>query len=241
MQQQHAIEFFFLAEATSLWGFHWLIEWSTSSFYVKCLHPGLQSAKVSLHGPDPKHPGKQHLRFDLDKPSVVQKAEKAGGRWSDRSDKLPYFFSGRQVSDHAAHIIRFSAEWDTFLKGAPGPGNSRGPRQKSTFKAVVPSPEKDHATTHVDVYLSFGDPYWPDEEGARAAEAGMGPITNAIGMHLTAVIVHRRVISQPDPWGDVRGDTPLDECSRGMAAAVDETGLLWLCEKLIPRTEFPAA
>ena len=76
---------------------------------------------------------------------------------------------------------------------------------------------------------------------ARAAEAGMGPITNAIGMHLTAVIVHRRVISQPDPWGDVRGDTPLDECSRGMAAAVDETGLLWLCEKLIPRTEFPAA
>ncbi|MFA5607506.1 MAG: hypothetical protein WDA07_09995, partial [Leucobacter sp.] len=98
----------------------------------------------------------------------------------------------------------------------------------------------DHAT-HVDVYLSFGDPYWPDEEGARAAEAGMGPITNAIGMHLTAVIVHRRVISQPDPWGDVRGDTPLDECSRGMAAAVDETGLLWLCEKLIPRTEFPAA
>ena len=34
MQQQHAIEFFFIEEATSLWGFHWLIEWLTSSFYI---------------------------------------------------------------------------------------------------------------------------------------------------------------------------------------------------------------
>jgi hypothetical protein len=125
MQQQHAIEFFFIEEATSLWGFHWLIEWSTSSFYIKCLHPGLQSAKVSLHGPDPKHPGKQHLRFDLDKRDLVDRATRAGGRWSSGSDPLPYYFTGRQVNDHAAHIVRFSAGWDTFIRGAPGPGNSR--------------------------------------------------------------------------------------------------------------------
>ncbi|MDQ1306100.1 MAG: hypothetical protein QG671_1932 [Actinomycetota bacterium] len=92
MQRQHAIEFFFLGEATSLWGFHWLIEWSTSSFYVKCLHPVLQAAKVSLHGPDPKHPGKQHLRFYLDTPTIVQKAEKAGGRWSSRSEQAAVLF-----------------------------------------------------------------------------------------------------------------------------------------------------
>jgi hypothetical protein len=39
MQQQDAIEFFFLAKATSLWGFYWLIEWSTSSFYVEMSAP----------------------------------------------------------------------------------------------------------------------------------------------------------------------------------------------------------
>ena len=78
MQQQNAIEFFFIEEATSLWGFHWLIEWSTSSFYIKCLHPGLQSAKVSLHGADPNHPGRQHLRFDLDHTDVVEKGHKSG-------------------------------------------------------------------------------------------------------------------------------------------------------------------
>jgi hypothetical protein len=240
MQQQNAIEFFFIEEATSLWGFHWLIEWSTSSFYIKCLHPGVQSAKVSLHGPDPKHPGKQHLRFDLDKPDLVKRAAKAGGRWSSGSDQPPYYFTGRQINDHAAHIVRFSAEWDTFIRGAPGPGNSRGPRQKSTFRALVRAPEKDHVA-HVDDYLSLGEPYWPDEAAARAASAGMGPITNAIGMNLTAVSVQRPVTSQPDPCGDVRGDTPLDQSVRGVGAVVDETSLLWLCEKAVPITEFPTS
>ena len=239
MQQQNAIEFFFIEEATSLWGFHWLIEWSTSSFYIKCLQPGLQSAKVSLHGADPKHPGRQHLRFDLDHTDVVEKATRVGGRWSSGSDPLPYYFTGRQVNDHAAHIVRFSAEWDTFVKGAPGPGNSRGPRQKSTFRALVGAPEKDHVA-HVDVYLSLQEPYWPDEASARAARAGMGLITNAIGMSLTAVSVKRPVTLQPDPYGDVRGATPLDQCVRGVAAVVDETSLLWLCEKVVPIAEFDA-
>jgi hypothetical protein len=237
MQQQHAIEFFFIEEATALWGFHWLIEWSTTSFYIKCLHPGLQLAKVSLHGPDPRHPGRQHLRFDLDKPELVDKATNAGGRWSPGSDPLPFYFSGRQVNDHAAHIVRFSAGWDTFIKGAPGPGGSKGPRQKSTFRALVGAPEKDHVK-HVDVYLSLAEPYWPDEERARAADAGMGPITNDIGMNLTAVVVQRPVTLQPEPPGDLRGDTPLEQCTRGMSASVDGTGLLWLCEKVMPRSEF---
>ncbi|VBA47928.1 hypothetical protein LAUMK41_00642 [Mycobacterium attenuatum] len=241
MHQQHAIEFFFIAESgtTGVWGFHWLIEWSTSSFYIKCLNPGLQSSKVSLHGPDPKHPGRQHLRYDLDKPDVVEKAKREGGRWFSGSDPLPFYFSGRQVNDHAAHIVRFSAGWDTFMKGAPVPDIWRGPRQKSTFRGLAPAPEKDHVS-HVDVYLSLGDPYWPNEAGARAAWAGMGPITNAIGMNLTAVSVQSPVTWEPDPFGDVRGDTPLDQCVRGLAAVVDETSLLWLCEKVIPYTELDA-
>jgi hypothetical protein len=238
MQQQHAMEFFFLAEATSLWGFHWLIEWSTTSFYIKCLHPGLQAAKVSLHGPDPRHPGRQHLRFDLEREqTLVDRAIRAGGRWSANSDPLPYYFTGRQVNDHAALIVRFSGGWDTFVEGAPGPGNSRGPRQKSTFRALIPAPDTDHVT-HVDVYLSIADPYWPDEAGARDAQAGMGPLTNSIGMNLTAVAVRRPVTLEPDPVGDLRGDTPLDQCTRSLCAVVDETSLLWLCEKVTPTTEF---
>jgi hypothetical protein len=144
MQQQHAIEFFFIEKATALWGFHWLIEWSTSSFYIKCLHPGFQSAKVSLHGPDPKHPGRQHLRFDLDKPEMVDRATRAGGCWSSGSDPLPYYFTGRQVSDHAAHIVRFSAEWDTFIKGAQDQAIREAPGRSRRF---VPSFRHRRKTT----------------------------------------------------------------------------------------------
>jgi len=59
------------------------------------------------------------------KPDLVERATSAGGRWSSGSDPLPYYFAGRQVNDHAAHLVRFSAEWDTFIKGAPGPGGLR--------------------------------------------------------------------------------------------------------------------
>jgi hypothetical protein len=49
-----------------------------------------------------------------------------------------------------------------------------------------------------------------------------------------AVIRYRRQPSEPDPHGDVRGAAPLDQCTRGIGMAVDQTSLLWLCEKMIP-------
>jgi hypothetical protein len=229
-----SVEFLIAEEGTGIDGFHWIIEWSTSSFYIKSLNPALQSAKVSLHGPDPKHPGKQHLRFGLEsKSELVEKATSAGGRWTTDTDTLPFYFSGRQVNDYAAHIVRYCAERDAFVEGAPPAGGSRGPRAKSTFRAIVPVPKKDRVT-HIDIYLSFADPYWPDEAGVRAAQAGIGPITNASGMSLTAVVRDWPATREPDPFGDVRGETPVTQCLRGIAAAVDETSLLWLCEKLLP-------
>lgn len=239
MQRQHAIEFLVVEQATAVWGFHWLIEWSTSSFYIKSLNPALESAKVSLHGPDPKHPGKQQLRFGLDKPKLVERATRSGGRWTTDTDPLPFYFTGRQVNDHAAHIVRYCVEWDAFVEGAPPAGGSRGPRGKSTFRGIVRAPKKGRVT-HIDIYLSFAEPFWPDEAGVHAAQAGVGPITNATGMSFTAAVMDRPATHEPDPYGDVRGETPLDQCVRGVAAAVDETGLLWLCEKLVPTTKLDA-
>jgi hypothetical protein len=48
----------------------------------------------------------------------------------------------------------------------------------------------------------------------------------------SAVSVHRPATREPDPHGDMRGVTPLDQCLRSVAPAVDETVLLWLCEKV---------
>lgn len=44
----------------------------------------------------------------------------------------------------------------------------------------------------------------------------------------------RPAAAEPNPWGDTRGDTPVNECFRGLATAIDESGVLWLCDKLIP-------
>ncbi len=106
-------------------------------------------------------------------------------------------------------------------------------KQKATLQARIPAPPPG-GVAHVDLYLTVGEPYWPNEQQARERNAGMGPIFNDAGMSLTAVVAHRDVTSEPDPHGDVRGDTPLGQCARGIGASVDQTSLLWLCEKMIP-------
>jgi hypothetical protein len=47
--------------------------------------------------------------------------------------------------------------------------------------------------------------------------------------------------ARPDPFGDIRGGVPLDQCVRGIAARLDPSGFLWLCEKMIPRSKFSSA
>lgn len=81
MDGQHAIEFFTLDRASKIAGYAWLIEWSTTSFYIKSTYKPMQLMKVSLHGPDPKHVGKQHFRLDLDHDGPARKAAAAGGSW----------------------------------------------------------------------------------------------------------------------------------------------------------------
>jgi hypothetical protein len=234
MSQQHAIEFLAAENGTGIDGWHWLIEWSTTSFYIKSMNPALEQAKVSLHGPDPKHPGKQHFRYGLESDlKLIDKSKRAGGRWVTNVSQLPAYFSGRQVTDHAGHVIRYCVEREAFVGDAPPAGGSKRPKAKATFKAIVPVP-REGRVTYVDIYLSFGEPHWPDETGARAAHSGIGLITNSAGIHLTVVVEDRTAATQPNPCGDTRGDIPANECFRGLATAIDESGVLWLCDKLIP-------
>ena len=105
------------------------------------------------------------------------------------------------------------------------------------MRGIVPVPTEGRVS-HIDVFLSYnGQPCWPDEEAIRAARAGMGFIKNSLNWCLSVVSYDRPTTYEPDPCGDFRGEIPVDQCLRGIAAAVDETGLLWLCEKLIPRVE----
>jgi hypothetical protein len=44
------------------------------------MYKRLQSAKISIHGPELNHLGKQHFRYDLAKPKELEAAVKAGAR-----------------------------------------------------------------------------------------------------------------------------------------------------------------
>lgn len=234
MSPQRAVEFFWAKNGTGIDGWHWLIEWSTSSFYIKSMNPALEGAKVSIHGPDPKHPGKQHLRFDRESdPKLIEKAMEAGGRFLTDAEDGPTYFTGREVRKDAGHIVRFCVEREPFVGDAPPAGGSRWPKEKTKAgRVILPVPREGHVA-YFDVYLSFDKPYWPDEERVRATQSGLGPITNALGMHLTLVSDTSVPNPELNPCGDLRGDAPVGECLRGLTVGVDGDGVLWLCEQLI--------
>ena len=235
MGEQDAVAFLLVNDPPTIAGYTWLIEWSTSSYYIKSLYQPLQTAKVSIHGVDPQHPGLEHFRLDFDHERPATKAAKAGGGWSADALELPLFFSGRRIDDHAVHVMRFSAESDMFDSGIPSAPNPPF-KQKATLHATIPAPPPGKVT-HVDVFLSDDAPYWPeDKQLLDSADAGIGPISNASGLHLTMVIYGLAADQEPDPLGDVRAGAPLEQCARGIGWKLDPTGFLWACEKMIPMT-----
>ena len=122
--------------------------------------------KVSIHGPDPKHVGKQHFRLDFDHEDPATKAVKAGGGWSTDALQLPLYFDGRRVNKLTLHIVRFSAEADMYAKGIPSAPYPTV-KQKATLHAAVAAPPPGKVT-HVDLFLSTVRPYWPNENKTRA-------------------------------------------------------------------------
>lgn len=245
LDEHRAIEFLSAtADGTAIDSWHWLIETATTSFYIKSLNRALQAAKVSLHGPDARYPGEDHYRFDLIRtpemevdPKFIKRSTRAGGRWLTDSAELPRYFPGRRITDNVDHVIRFSTGHDLFTAGAPPAGGSDHPKQKATMRGLLPIPAEGRVV-HVDAFLSRdaeAGPYWPSEESViRHHRSGLGFMTNSLGWKLSVVVYDRPVDREPDPSGDYRGNLPVSECCRGYAATVDNTGLLWLCEKLIP-------
>ena len=215
-------------------GFSWLIEWTTTSFYIKFQQRSVQLAKVSLHGPDPNHLGKQHFRFDLTETKLVEKAQRAGSGWSTFGSGFPYYFTGRPINKRTVHAVRFSATADMFRPGVPiGPAPKMF--EKVDIHARVPAPQPSRVV-HLDVFVSTVRPYEPRITSKRIVgqEGQRWYMKNQAGMYLTAVATDRLAIKHPDPIGDTRKGAPVSDCMRTVAVTVDETQLLWIAEKLVP-------
>ena len=109
MDGHDAIVFVITAKDTGVCSFTWFIEAHSTSFYIKSTMRAMQVVKVSLHGPDPNHVGKEHFRLDFTNPSEARRAVNAGAGWAAYGQPLPLVFTGRPIhSEEAVHLTRFS-------------------------------------------------------------------------------------------------------------------------------------
>jgi hypothetical protein len=235
MNGEDAILFSVMDRAARIYSYSWLIEWTTSSFYIKSTYKPLQLMKVSIHGADPKHIDKQHFRLDFDHARPATKAANAGGAWTEDGAELPLYFDGQQVTKRAKHIVRFAVGAEMFAAGIPSAPVPKI-KTKATLHAALSAPPPGKVT-HLDLFLSTVRPYWPKEKKVKAHDAGMGPIANSAGLYLTAVNYQESASKEPDPFGDIRGGEPIDQCVRAIGETVGSAGFLWICEKLIPRSK----
>ena len=149
---------------------------------------------------------------------------------------LPLWFPGHTVSDGISHVLRFRVPWDLLSAGVP---TAPLPTELRTgaIGGVVAPPIPLHAVD-VDIYVSDRQPYWPNERRARADNACMGPLRNKANQQLTAVAVHRLMLSVPMPSA-ARGPEPLAVADRvrGLGTAVDELGFVWVAEQWLSRSD----
>lgn len=224
---------------TGIYSYTWRIHWHRTSFYVVARHVAISGLKVSLHGPDVRHP-RPHFRIDRDN-EAAERAEAAGGVIRHAPGALPTYFGGREVTRRARHVLRIRSPWELHVVGggasAPGPAPIK---ESTSFAGVVPPPRVLRAVD-LDVYVCRQAPWWPKERRAKRDDAAFGALTNEAGEHLTVVATQRSLVDHPTPSND-RELMPIDDADRvrGISAALDPAGFYWLAETYLSRTKMAA-
>lgn len=206
-------------------GFTWRIWPAGTSFYVKCVDPAFRDMKVSLHGPDARH-NRQFLKFGFDSSATPGQSHLVGRH------NLPAEFEGKQLSRDVRHVMRFRHDWTMFhsdVPSAPTPGTVK---KLTTSQASVCPPPDQMFAVDVDLFLCEREPFWPDEEQARADNLILGPIENDAGQFLTGVVRHHNALAKatvtPDSVTAPKPDAG-EQIVRGLAFGVDRE-ILWINE-----------
>jgi len=180
-------------ENTKVNSYAWKIWWHKISFYVVPTYAPLSGVKVSLHGPDDRHP-QPGFRIDIDR-NAMRQAKVAGG--IAHGPKGGVWFSGREMVPGVRHVITLRWTTGLFKKGVPSGPSPDVPRVVDS-SLVVAAPVQGFASD-VDVYVCQGRPWWREEAQARRDNACIGPLKNDGSEYLTAVSVRRRLAALPTP------------------------------------------
>lgn len=231
MVEQRAISLATSRNMTGILGYNWVFLTHGTSFYIRIRHAPLATFKISLHGPDNRKGISGPVNFLYADRNAFKKSQDAGGKWFSQNSRRTEF-TGRYIAPGIRHVVRIRTDWSLFSRGTPSaPIPALG---SASFHGLLPAPKLLRAS-NIDVFVSDGTPYWPDPEAAREARAGFGPIVNKAGQSLTLVAEEVGIHRNPDPF-ELRKltDDERVEATRAVIAAPDETGLCWVCERLVP-------
>jgi hypothetical protein len=237
------IKFLVGDRALGKWSYAWRVGSGGTSFYVKPLAGWAQDIKISLHGPDTARglTGGYKIEVDSTSADVVKKAGEVARKLTNWPDKQ--WFSGARVNDDVDLVIRLRFAWDLFTPDAttaPAPKSLRS----REFGHLIAVPERDRAVD-VELMVCKSAPWWPNEAQARRDNACLGPVMNKAGQFLTGVVVHREIAAEPsplvqyEPAGQV-GGPQLSDRVRGVGAALDARGFLWIHECWLSQAELTA-
>lgn len=217
------------------WGLTWRIWSAGTSFYIKTREPGLAESKISLHGPDPRHP-RPGFKFGRD-----DSVQPGGATSINTGPALPWWFPGKPDVNELTHAIRICVAADTFADGLPN-GSDPGTSRSRAFAGLLPRPPAGSSAL-IDLYISPGPPDFPIRAKLDQLNALHGPIVNTTGQHLSAIT--RILPNERLGRAHLKEDVPVPKASadavRGVQAGIDDDGVLWLVERVLSRAWLASA
>lgn len=207
----------------------WRMWWHGSSFYLSPTLAYLSGIKVSLHGPDARHPT-SGFKIAVDN-QAMRRAVAAGCAYHVPDDGV--WFEGRPMVAGVRHVTTLRWTPGLFHAGCPSAPVPKAPRANSVGRLLA-APDEGYATD-VDIYVCRRRPWWPNEGKAILDNARLGPITNASGHSLTAVSVRRRLsVKQTPEAAKLVPPRSRGDKVRAIGSGVDER-LLWIVEQWTSR------
>jgi hypothetical protein len=211
--------------------------WGRTSFYLKPRSSLLGGWKISLHGPDPRHPVGPGYKLAMDGPPPPDDQV-----WMEATDGfLPCWFPGELVRESAHRVARLRWTSELFSPDAPS-GPNTGPVRKGFSGALLEPPPPGFATD-VDLVVAKHAPYYGENESdVFGKNAVLGPIRSQAGEYLTGLVIRRNLETTPTPDDLLKAPAPKSPADtvRGVAAGQSQNGFIWVCEVPMSRQAMQA-
>lgn len=217
----------------------WRITGKKSDFYLDTLGAAGDTMHISLHGPQGNLADHRfHLRVDR---RATRDARASGHFIEHMVPSKGEHFRGRKVAENAYQVVRLRWRWHLqrprFRRAAVS-GNAPEIREGQSGRKLD-AKLKENSAWDVDVFVAYGEPYWPWELSPRTGDPHMGPVWNGAGLCLTATSVHRAESLYPSPEHLVprlpsREETP-NRLTCGGLGPNGEDDMYWFVETITAR------